>query len=163
MAKTKKVTDTQFEDAVKDYVAAENELAQLEAKKQKAISTAESKYAEPIKELKEKIEETKATAEKYCVDNRDKVFGDAKSVDTGFGAKVSFRDTPAKLVYNDGVTPASLLTALALKRLNNYVQVKESVDVRKVVADAEERKLKKVLEDTGVRVEKGENFSIKLS
>ena len=165
MAKTKAkkaISQAQYEAAVKRY-------AENTAKSQTIIDKSEEKIKAEMAarhtklgNMPAEIAEDEATIMQYAEDNRQKLFGDAKTHNTGLGVVISYRTGNPKMSYNEGVKADDLVQHLLKKQMVDYLKVTHTLDAKMVIGAAEtDKKLAKALETVGAAVVQEEIISVK--
>ncbi|MEZ5017373.1 MAG: host-nuclease inhibitor Gam family protein [Flavipsychrobacter sp.] len=127
---TKKITEEQFEEAQKQVVQSLQELATIDAKKQKDVSRIAKKYQAKIAEAENAHIEANAVIQEYCLQNDKVLFTDGSKSSTTLHGTVSKRALPPSLVLADGVAnwDAVIANIEKAKKHKEYLIIKKSVN-----------------------------------
>lgn len=161
MSTTTTITPTaaEVQTAAEDYRQAQLHLDKIESDKKAAKAKIDQKYAEVIAERERDLEEAHDTIRAYADANREDLLqGDKKSADL-YGLTVGYKLSPLKLtlrrITDNWDNVIERLKQNATTR--NYIAVKESVN-----KTALKKCDPKSLTVLGLKVERTENFTIKL-
>lgn len=158
----KPISKKQYEDALQRYSANSQLSTAIVAKSEKRIADEMKARHEKLGNVPQEMAKDFAIVQQYCEENRAKLFGEEKSVETGVGI-LAFRTNPHSVLLDDGVKDKDIVAALKKRGLLIYISTKESLDKKKLISDREDAKLMKVLEGAGASIEQTESFSITLN
>lgn len=159
----KKISKQQFDTACTKYYATLVAKGKLEAAQKVAVQKVNDRYTQGLKDHDDVLAENFETIQSYCEANREDMFTDAKSIDTGSGITVGFRMGQKKLDYGDGVKAEDLLIVLKRKGLMQYIAIKETVDARAIIKAEDDKKLGNALQGASCAVVQEEEFFVKPS
>lgn len=158
----KKISQGAFDKAVSRYLDNTNKTKKIIGDSETRIQNEMAKRNEKLGNMPKELEEDEATIIQYCEDNREQLFADSKTYDTGVGVTISYRTGQPKLEYGDGVKAEDLIAAFKKKDMLNYIKTKDSLDARAVINDAEQKDVAKVLKTVGASVEQNETISVSI-
>lgn len=159
---SKKVSEAQYDQALKDYQTSFNKHMKLSADKATDVQKVTDKYADKLKAEEESISTAYATVMDYCEQNRDKVFGDEKSIKTPI-ATLGFRLGKPSISIKEDVDAKALPGLFVKKGLAEYLVTKQDLDKNKIIAAREDSKFTKKLEGMGLTIGQEESFYITLN
>lgn len=157
--KQQRITDEQFDEAVKVYATSKADEGIVTAKLNAAVKKASDPFNDKLKDLANKSSSAAALIEQYCNQNKVRFEGSDRSIKTG-GLTIGFRTTPFAVVIPDGIKAEDIISMLKKKRLDSYIATEEKLDKKALVDNRADPKLIKALETLDVEIAQGEKFYI---
>lgn len=155
----KPITQRQYEAALDRYHVNAAASKQIVDKSEAKIKEEMKKREAALGNMPAQMEEDASIIQRYCEENYETLFANAKSITVG-GLTLSFRTGSPSLAFDDGVEEKDLLVELKKRDMTTYINVKESLDKKKIIADREAKEVKRVLDKVGASVEQYETFKI---
>lgn len=159
MKAQKPISQKQYESAIARY--AENAAAskKIIAKSEEKIKEEMKKREAALGDMPAQLEEDAAIIQRYCEDNYETLFSEGKSIQAN-GLTLAFRTGSPSLAFDDDAEEKDLLVELKKRSMTTYINVKESLDKKKIIADRELKDVQRVLDKVGASVEQYETFKI---
>ena len=154
------VTAEQYQDALSIYAQKEARADKLYAKLNEETTKLREKYDPELTVLLEEKEKQYAIVQAYCIENKERLFDDRRSLETIHG-KVGFRLGTPKLKTLPKFTWDKVLEKLKTV-LPDFVRTKEEVDKEGLIAGRNTDGVAQHLNAVGVYVDQDEVFFIEL-
>ena len=163
MARAKKtvvsgVTREQMESAFGEYALADAEVQSINAQMDAQFVAIREQNADRLAELEQKKSTAFEVMQVFATENREELFSKRKSLETTHGV-LGFRTGQPKLKTKKGFTWAAVLELLK-KFGKDYIRTAPEVAKDKLLADREDKKCQKVMEDCGIEVVQDETFFV---
>ncbi len=154
------ITDLQFESALAQYAGNDTRINSLTAEMDEAIQAIRDEYDSDLNIMTKQNELLMATIKGYCIQNRESLFVEKKSIETLFG-KLGFRKSPPSVKCGKGFKWDAVLELLK-EKMPGYVRTVQEPDKEKLLADREKVGVADKLSSVGLVVVHDETFYIDL-
>jgi len=154
------ITALQYSEALAKYAGNDARMNALTSEMDEEITAIREQYDDDLNILAKENEMHLAIIKGYCVQNRESLFVEKKSIATIHGT-IGFRLTTPSLKCIAGTNWEKVLAKLK-EKLPAYVRTSEEPDKEKLLADRASETVAPLLTELGVKVSQGENFYIEL-
>ncbi len=156
----KDVSEQQFQESMSAYAIADAETTQLVAQMDAEVTRIRETYDERLELLRQRTAKEFEVIQTYCTENKPRLFGKRRSMDTLFGT-IGFRlGTPRlKLLPR---TQWQTVTEELHKYLPDYIRVITEPAKDKLLADRMKEDVALTLQKVGLAVVQDEKFFIEM-
>jgi phage host-nuclease inhibitor protein Gam len=154
------ITPLQMEEALAKYAANDARINSINAEMDEDIQAIRDEYDSDLNILNSENGLLMATIKGYCVQNRESLFVEKKSIETVFG-KLGFRKSPHALKALKGFKWDAITEKLK-ELLPDYIRTVDEPNKEKLLADRDKEGVADKLSLVGVQVAQDETFYIEL-
>jgi phage host-nuclease inhibitor protein Gam len=154
------ITQQQYEEALAKYAKNDAEICGMEAELDERINEIRDEYDTDLNIIQSEQTLLSAVIKGFCMQNRESLFVEKKSVDTLF-ATLGFRKGRHSLKLLKGFKWEDVVDNLK-EALPDYVRTIEEADKEKLLADRDKEEIAKQFAAIGVQVFQDEKFFIDL-